>query len=318
MRSPDHANFAEAGIIEEMLCGCDFPTVQTIFSAHTTDPADQSCSADDIKQTILDSHGIVDLSRLTPKMYLPLRQGRQALRDEVYGILRQDRNGVPIGEIFQRGDLKWGNVPWVMTTVVTKIKTDGTVKSRLCLRGDRTPSTDQPSASAPTVSRDFLKIFCGLYVNLKHFSWVQVDISKAFTESDLFREKDRIAARLPEFVGVNGRSFQGRIDLPNKADVFEKRVASDDPSFLQTKPIVCSNSQSFPNEYAIGLNRPLYGSHDAPLRWNLAITKALIRHKFLPLHVDKCFRMPYSVCRCSSPTCCTREDNRSFSAGACG
>ena len=175
-----------------------------------------------------------------------------------------------------------------MTTVVTKIKTDGTVKSRLCLRGDRIPSIDQPFASAPTVSRDFLKVFCGLFVNLPHFSWTQVDISKAFTQADLFHARDRIVARVPDFVGINGYQFHGHIALSNKADLFEKGLQSSDPLYSKTKATICPGFKSLPHEYAIGLNRPLYGSHDAPLRWHLTITKALLRYKFLPLHVDKC------------------------------
>lgn len=169
LRSAAHTNFSEHGIVEEVLCGCDFSTIQPIFTMHGVNVEEASNATEDLKQTILDSHGIIDLSRLTPKVYLPLRKGRQALRDEIYGILRQDKNGVPIGELFRKGDAKWKGAHWVMTTVVTKIKTDGTAKCRLCLRGDRIPSVDQPFASAPTASRDFLKIFCGLYVNFKHF-----------------------------------------------------------------------------------------------------------------------------------------------------
>ena len=53
-------------------------------------------------------------------------------------------------------------------------------------------------------------------------------------------------------------------------------------------PVLRNGFKSSPNEYAVEMNRPLYGSHDAPLRWHLTIAKALVRYKFLPFHVDKC------------------------------
>ena len=202
--------------------GCDFAIIQTVFTAHSENVEEASIATEDLKQSIADSHGMIGLSRLTPKVYPPLKQRSQALRDETYRVLRKDKNGAPIGELFRKGDAKWKQVPWVMATVVTKIKTDGTVKSRLCLRGDRIPSADQPFASAPTASRDFMEVFCGLYVNFEHFSRIQVDVSKAFTQSDLFNERGRIAARVPDFAGVNGYTFHGHIATSNKADQFEK------------------------------------------------------------------------------------------------
>ena len=238
LRSASQINLADPGILEDALCGGDLSTIQSIFSAQAVKLEKKQDEGEQLRQTILDSHGIVDLSRLTPKIYLPLKAGRQALRDEIYGILRKDKSGVPVGEIFKKGDTRWKNVPWVMTTVVTKIKTDGTVKSRLCLRGDRIPTINQPFASAPTVSRDFLKIFCGLFVNFRKFSWVQVDISKAFTQSDLFNDKDRIAARLPDFIGINGRQYDGHVAISNKAELFEKGVRSEDPNFFPGEDVV--------------------------------------------------------------------------------
>ena len=93
---------------------------------------------------------------------------------------------------------------------------------------------------------------------------------------------------MPYFVGLNGKNYQGHITTTHKSEIFENGLASTHPDFTNSKPRMCPNFVSMPHIFGIGLNRPLYGSHDAPLRWHLTITKAMIRHQFIPMHVDKC------------------------------
>ena len=95
-------------------------------------------------------------------------------------------------------------------------------------------------------------------------------------------------ARAPDFAGINGRCYECHIDVSNKADVFESGLRRGDPNFPSTIPKKCTNSQTMPNAYHIGLNRPLYGSRESPPRWHLAVEKSLVRFKLTPLHVDKC------------------------------
>ena len=112
---------------------------------------------------------------------------------------------------------------------------------------------------------------------MKHSQWAQVDISKAFAQSDLVHSRDRVSDRVPDFVGINDLKYAGHIAISNKSDVSESGLKIDDPEFSQFKPKIRPGFKAWPNVYAVGLNRPLYGSHDAPLRWHLAIAKALIR-----------------------------------------
>ena len=172
LRSQNQNWWCQQDVLDGLLCGSDESIIQKILPVTQDDVDSQNkiTNGATLRQNILDSNEMVDLSRLTPKIYLPLPAGRQALRDEIYGILRHDKDGIPVGEIVKKGDYKWEKVPWVMTTVVTKIKTDGSVKSRLCLRGDRIPTINQPFASAPTVSRDFLKIFLRIICKYAPFS----------------------------------------------------------------------------------------------------------------------------------------------------
>ena len=250
---------------------------------------------DDARQALSESHGMVDLSRLAPEMYLSLEKGRQALRDVAYGILKDDRNGVAIGVVVSRTDVQWEKRPRATTTVVTKVKTDGAVKSRLRLRGDRIPAVDQPFASAPTVSRDFLNIFRGFYANIGNSHCVQVDISKACTQSDMLPPKGRMVARVPDFAGLRTAKSEWHIALTAKALLFESGIPSSNPEVASSRPKLRLEFVPDPRMFGIWLNRPLYGSHDAPLRWHLAITKAMIRHQFLPLHVDKCVFAKHAV-----------------------
>ena len=138
---------------------------------------------------------VVDLPRLHPKAYLELSAGRESLRGGIAGLIAKDRNGIPAGTLLELGNEagKW-NYPLVHTTVVTNVKANGEITSRLCLRCDRIPQNNKHFASAPTVSNDFIRIFCCVFVNHLSFVWTQVDISKAFAQSDRLRDADKMIA----------------------------------------------------------------------------------------------------------------------------
>ena len=101
----------------------------------------------------------------------------------------------------------------------------------------------------------------------------------------MLHSRDRMAARVPDFGGLGTTAFHGHIAVSAKSMLFESGYSSSHPKFDGTKPKLRPKFVSGPKMYGIGLNRPLYGSHDAPLRWHLRITKAMIRHQFLPLHL---------------------------------
>lgn len=174
-----------------------------------------------VRRTILESRGTDGLFRLTRRIYLPLEDGRQSLRGEIFGILTKDRNGAPIDVLIKKGDVAWSRAPSVTTSVATKIKTSVTSPSRLCSRGDCIPSIDQPFAPAPTVSRDSHDIFPALFETAQHSHWAQVDIPNASTQSDLLRERDGVVSSAPDFVGADSLKCERRIPPTRKAGMFD-------------------------------------------------------------------------------------------------
>ena len=245
-------------------------------------------SFEDMQQTLLDQFGIIDLSRLPPKAYLQLSVGRESIRDELNGLTACDKQGIPVGTLIElRGsDKKW-RYPLVHTTMVTKIKANGKVKSRLCLRGDRIAQVNKQFPSAPTVSKEFIRIFCSIFVNHRSFVWMQVDISKAFTQSDLLHDSDKMIALLPSFIVSNGLPWQGWIATANDLKEVEGRARST-KEHREIPPLtIRKNDESF-CKLGLLMHRPLYGSHDAPLRWYITISKLMITMGYAVLHVDKC------------------------------
>ena len=116
-------------ILEGILCGFDESTALSAFNSSTTEAASRSGEVtDDLRHAILEPRGAGGLSMITPKVYLPLHQGKKALIDAIYGLLKDDRNGVPIWDVVKKGDPERVNAPWVMATVSAKFKTDGSVK----------------------------------------------------------------------------------------------------------------------------------------------------------------------------------------------
>ena len=93
------------------------------------------------------------------------------------------------------------NITRVHTTMVMNIKPNGQFKSRVCLRGDQISFTAHRFSSAPTVGREFLKIFASIFANQKSLPWLQVDVSKAFAQSQHLRPKDRLLA-IPPLLSV--------------------------------------------------------------------------------------------------------------------
>ena len=233
----------------------------------------QAETAEEWKSVLFDQFGVVDLSRMPPRVFLTLAQARTSIREELRGILAKDNAGIPIGELIWLSDERFTKLPKVRTTMVTKLKANGVFKSRICLRGDTMPMIHQQFASAPTVRKEYLRLFCSLFVNISTMIWLQVDISKAFLQSDYLHPKDKVIALLPEYVGLTGLVWEGWLAVNHTLSSYAKDHPDDGKKVESFQENLTTKS----DKIGMLLNRPLYGSTDAPLRWYITITRALKR-----------------------------------------
>ena len=134
-----------------------------------------------------------------PRIAVKIKAARVSLREEITGLLATDKHGVPISRIVSMEDAAFRKVKKLRTAVVTKVKAGGEFKSRVCLRGDLQSLINASFCSAPTTSRNFLKISMLLFVDHPQFIMTMADISRAFAQADYLHPKDRIAVILPEF-----------------------------------------------------------------------------------------------------------------------
>ena len=168
--------------------------------------------------------------------------------------------------------------------MVTKLKANGVFKSRICLRGDTMPMTHQQFASAPTVRGEYLRLFCSLLVNISTMIWLQVDISKAFSQSDYFHPKGKVIALLPEYVGLAGLAWEGWVDTNHTLQNYAKDHPDDGAKVESLQENLVTRNEKI----GMLLNRPLYGSTDAPLRWYITIARALKKAGYSVLNSDRC------------------------------
>ena len=142
--------------------------------------------------------------------------------------------------------------------MVIKMKTSLAYKSRLCARGDLLKPEVPMEFSAPTVSRCAPKLILSVAA-ATHYRVGVVDISPAFTQSELVKPAEGIIIRVPPYVTL---PWRGKVDTHRKDGENGK----------------------------LGLLtlRPLYGTSCAPLRWFSAISAAFKRLKWRQLESDPC------------------------------
>ena len=92
---------------QEMLINTESPQVKT---------------AEEWKSVLFDQYGVVDLSRMPPRVFLTLAQARASIREELRGILAKGNAGIPTGEIIWLSGERFTKLPKVMATMVTKLK----------------------------------------------------------------------------------------------------------------------------------------------------------------------------------------------------
>ena len=207
-------------------------------------------------------YGSFDISRMPPRMFLQITEARQAIRDEIRGLLRKDKSGIPVGEVITSDNQDFSRLEKLHTTMACKVKLQKGFNARLCLRGDQQSLINSGFASAPTASRDFLRWVVILGVGSKDFKIGMADVSQAFLRSSYLRKTERVIAMVPPYVKFSTGSnddvtWKGFVSVNHSAEVFEggNRKKCHKGTIEDGKT------------YGIKLFRPLYGSRDAPLRW---------------------------------------------------
>ena len=231
-------------------------------------------------EDLLDEFGTFDLSRIPPRIYLQIPAARQAIRDELNGLLKLDSAGIPIGKLCLISSAECARVPKLHTTVVCKLKTNGSFKARICLRGDQQSLLSASFVSAPTASRDFVRWIIIFFVNHPGSFLGMIDISKAFTQSNYLNKSERIAAISPSFIGINDEEWLGHVATSHLVTDFESSAGSALVPF--------DKFHALKRRYCLLLYRPLYGSRDAPLRWWLKLSSELQAQGYVQFYSDCC------------------------------
>ena len=246
------------------------------FSCLTsTDSPSGNIDVDRLGDELHESYGNLDLPRIPMRIMMKDPRARSALRSELFGIMTPDKQGIPAGKLVSIGTDS--HPPLIPSTVITKLKTNKGFKCRLCVRGDLQSEAHTAFSSAPTASRESLRIAAFLFVDNPSFVFSSTDISRAFTQSAYFHKSDRVWVELPRCIALTGVNWKGEIYLDYKDPTAEDQdlKMSQVPFPLKTK-------------YALVLYKPLYGTRDAPMRWYCQIAQVLIRSEFFPLKSDRC------------------------------
>ena len=255
-----------------------------IFS--NIDEDTKECDTEAMEFSLKEEFGNFDLSRIPPRIFLSHPDARRAAREELRGLMRVDSQGIPIGRLVDCRDPKFHGFQRLHTTTVCKLKPNKGFKVRLCLRGDMQRESQVHFVSAPTVGRDFIKLFVSLFV--LHPSWIlcTVDITKAFTQSDYLAKNDRCLAVLPPYFQSHSSSWDGYIATNHLCTEYE----GDGIGKNGERNVHVASRDTFDQKIVWGLLlfRPLYGSRDAPMRWWISISTCLRRHHFQQLRSDCC------------------------------
>ena len=146
----------------------------------------------------------------------------------------------------------------------------------MCIRGDQESLTRTAFPSAPTVSREMLKVGISAFVNDDRMVCAMVDISQAFIQSDLLSMSERMVAIPRTCMSLNGEQWTGAVSVGAPGNSWGELIhppslnmafsAASHPNHEQCCRII--KEAGHPNrKWAFLAQRPLYGSRDAPLRW---------------------------------------------------
>lgn len=113
-------------------CGIE---TDIVFSVDST----KGGNVEDVQEPTLATPSMfdcVDLSRIPPRWYLENDIALDSIRKEIFGLLSSStKNAQPPLELVRFSDVRWEDMPRFHTTLAVRLKGNGVVESRLCLRG---------------------------------------------------------------------------------------------------------------------------------------------------------------------------------------
>ena len=184
----------------------DPPYEDTFHDADTTSDQDEEMIEDSLSNHF-------DLSRLPPRIYDGLSKSRMAIRDEISNLLKMHNGSTAAVRIVDAISIQYHRVEEIRTTLAVKIKAGNRHKSRMCLRGDQESLIQSSFPSAPTISKELVKLALSTYVNLDGMICATVDISQALLQSDVMPVSSQISAYHPDCVFLDDVKWNGAISL---------------------------------------------------------------------------------------------------------
>ena len=180
-------------------------------------------------------------------------RSRRASREEIKGILSIGRDGVPIGRLVALNSDEDRKDQRLHTAIVAKVKTGTGFKCRLCIRGGMQSHALTAFTSAPTASRECLRVAAFLMSNEESSQMKMVDISQAFTQSDLYHASDRVVGISPTSILAASPNWEGALISDRQLH----HVEGDNE-----KATIYNSPQK--STFGVLLYRPLRGTRDAP------------------------------------------------------
>ena len=80
--------------------------------------ADEQQKINQIVADMTEIYGAFDLSRIPPKLFLPQENAREAYREELIGIMRNDINGIPVGRVVNVRSPEYAHVSRLRSTTI--------------------------------------------------------------------------------------------------------------------------------------------------------------------------------------------------------
>ena len=287
LRSSNHTYLCDSSTISDMMSFLNGELKISAFVCDSSKPtgiSENPAVPGVCTSKLFGEFGSFDIGRIPPRIFLRISEARMAIRDEIRGLAKEDRDGIPIALVISANSPEARRLEKIHTAMVCKVKPHKGFKARLCLRGGQQSIAHTAFVSAPTASRDFMRWLIIFLVGDVNRKLGLVDISKAFTQSDYLHPDERLFAWLPSYIGVNSEKWAGDVAVDHKVSSFEDENLTriDSHAFDST-------SQRF----GLVLYRPLYGSRDAPYRWWMKISQVLRQFGFIQLHCDCCLFAKY-------------------------
>ena len=190
-----------------------------------------------------DSPEEYDPSRLPPMIFPLRKEAREIIEKEIRDLLHIPADGIPPLKTMHRRSPEVRGIPIVRPTLTVRIKSTCVYKARLCLRGDLIDEKVGSFSSSPTKHRPSLRVAVSC-IMISGWTLSMLDVTRAFRQSDPLPVAERCDVIVPPYIS---------------------------PQAVKAKESYPETDNDY--EFVILMNKPLYGSRTAPLRWWLKISQ---------------------------------------------